>query len=77
MIWLQAILDSQDHGVNALKLLVATTLEICEGICRILRCLCLSKKSLLSPSWSPLTITDLCIPMVFNFHGLRHRPPTF
>jgi hypothetical protein len=70
--WIQ-----QNHGVNVLKLLVAIVLEVCEGVCWILQCLCLSKKSSSSPLWSLLTITNPCIPVVFNFYGLHHRPSTF
>jgi hypothetical protein len=33
MFWLQAILDSTSHGVSVSRLLVATSLEVCEGIC--------------------------------------------
>jgi len=43
--WIQ-----QDHGANVLRLLMATTLEVCEGVCQILQCLRSNKESLLSPS---------------------------
>jgi len=33
MFWLVAILDSIKHGVTVSKLLVAITLDLCEGIC--------------------------------------------
>jgi hypothetical protein len=46
------------------RLLVAIALEVCEGVCQILQGLWLNKKSFSSPSWSPSTIVDLCIPMV-------------
>ncbi len=38
--WIQ-----QNHGVSVLKLLVVIALEVCEGICWILHCLCSSKES--------------------------------
>jgi hypothetical protein len=36
-----------------------------------------SKKSSSSPSWFPSTIVDPCIYVLFNFHGLHHKPSTF
>jgi hypothetical protein len=65
------------HGVNVARLLVATTMEVCEKVYWILHCLCLSKNSSSSPSWSSSTIVDPYIPVVFNFHGLHHRLSTF
>jgi len=70
--WIQ-----QNHGVNVLTLLVAITLEVCEGICQILWRLCLSKKSTSLFSWSPSTIINPYIPVVFNFHGFYHKAYTF
>jgi len=69
--WIQ-----QNHGVNVSRLLVAITLEVCEGICQILWCLCLSKKSTSLFSWSPSTIINPYIPVFFNFHGFHHKAST-
>jgi hypothetical protein len=58
MLWLWPFWIQQDYEVNVLKLLVATTLEICEGIYQILQCFCSNKKSLSSFSsfFQPLSI---------------------
>jgi len=70
--WIQ-----QDHGVNVLILLVATTLEVCEGVCQILWCLCSSKESLSSPSWYFLTIVILKTPwFLISMDFITDLPPS-
>jgi hypothetical protein len=36
--------NQQGHGINVSRLLVATTLEVCEGVCWIMWYLCMNKK---------------------------------
>ncbi len=69
--WIQ-----QDHGVCVSRLLMAIALEVCEGICQILRGLWLNKKSFSSASWSPSTIVNICIPMVsISMDFIMHFSP--
>jgi hypothetical protein len=35
------------------------------------------EQNILVTSWSPLMITNPYSLVVFNFHGLHHKPPTF
>jgi hypothetical protein len=52
-------------------------LELCEGICGVMRCLCMSKKSLSSLTWTPLVVANLYMAMVLNIHELYHESYTF
>ncbi len=71
------ILNSQDHGVSTSRLQEAIVLEVSEGVCWIMWCLCLSQESLSSFSWIPLMTTNLYVVMIFNLHKLHHVSFTF
>jgi len=71
-LWIQ-----QDHGTSFFRLLVAIALELCEGICGVMWCLCTSKKSLSSLTWTPLVVTNPYMAMVLNLHELYHESYTF
>jgi hypothetical protein len=58
----------QDHGVNILWLLVATNVEVCEGVCWIMWCLCTCKKSLPLATWVPLVVPYPSIAMDFHHY---------
>jgi hypothetical protein len=62
----------QYHGTNVLKLLVVTSLKICEKVYQIIWCLCSNKKI-----WVTIMIVNICIIMVFNLCGLHHKYYTF
>ncbi len=52
---------------------MAIVLELCEGICGVMWCLCTSKKTLSSPTWTLLVVANTYMAMVFNFHELYHE----
>jgi hypothetical protein len=59
----------QGHGINVSKLLVATTLEVCEGVCWIVWYLLINKKWWSSPTCVYLLNVNPYIIMVFNSMG--------
>jgi hypothetical protein len=56
---------------------MAIALELCEGICGVMWCLCTSKKTLSSFTWTLLVIVNPYMAMVFNLHELYHESCTF
>jgi hypothetical protein len=66
----------RDHGINVSWLLMASILEIHEGIFGIMWCLCSCKESSSSPSCTFWTIIGPYFTIVFNLHGLHHGSST-
>jgi hypothetical protein len=70
--WLLAILDSTRLWSYYFMIISGHNLEVHEGICGLMWCLCSCKKSLSSPSWKFSSIIDPYFIMVLNLHGFHH-----
>ncbi len=65
------------HEVSILWLLVATNVEVCEGVCWIVWYLCTCKESSPSTTLVPSVIAYPSIAMVFHLHGFIIDLPPF